>query len=228
MTEQAPFEDFGAAEFADNPEPRCPCVLILDTSSSMSGEPIRELNDGLATYREELMEDGLAAKRVEVALITFGGEAKVVHDFATAESFFAPTLKPSGHTPMGEAVSRGLDLLEQRKGEYKANGVAYYRPWVFLITDGAPTDDWEQAADRSRSEDAENRYMMFSVGVEGADFKVLSRFSNREPLRLKGLRFRELFAWLSSSQKQVSQSNPGDRVPLEDPTAGPKGWAAVV
>ena len=65
---------FGAAEFAENPEPRCPCILLLDTSGSMKAEPLAQLNDGLVTFKDELAADALAQKRVEVALITFGPE----------------------------------------------------------------------------------------------------------------------------------------------------------
>ena len=60
-----------AVEFAENPEPRCPCVLLLDTSSSMQGLPIDALNQGLRTFKDELMKDPLASRRVEVAVVTF-------------------------------------------------------------------------------------------------------------------------------------------------------------
>jgi len=63
---------FGGVEFADNPEPRCPCVLLLDTSGSMGGAKIAELNKGLQTFAEELHSDAMASKRVELAIITFG------------------------------------------------------------------------------------------------------------------------------------------------------------
>jgi uncharacterized protein YegL len=63
---------FGAAEFADNPEPRCPCLLLLDTSHSMQGRPISELNSGLVAFKDELAADALAMKRVELGLLTFG------------------------------------------------------------------------------------------------------------------------------------------------------------
>src|SRR6478609_7193596 len=63
--EQVPF---GTNDFAVNPEPRLPCVLLLDVSTSMTGAPIHELNDGVFLYKGELMADPLAAKRVEVAI----------------------------------------------------------------------------------------------------------------------------------------------------------------
>lgn len=69
MTEQI---SFGTAEFADNPEPRCPCLLLLDVSGSMGGQPIAELDAGLTTFKDELAADTLAMKRVEVGIVTFG------------------------------------------------------------------------------------------------------------------------------------------------------------
>ncbi len=81
--DQIPFSndqmlEFGTNDFADNPEPRVPCILLLDTSGSMGGEPIRELNEGLQLYEQELKKDDLAVKRVEVCIITFGGKVEVV------------------------------------------------------------------------------------------------------------------------------------------------------
>ena len=131
-------------------------------------------------------------------------------------------------TYMGEAVNLAIDALEGRKQEYKNAGVSYYRPWIFLITDGAPNDsNWESAARRAVDGDQSKSFSMFCVGVEGADFDTLAKFSSREPLRLDGLRFRDLFMWLSSSQQSVSRSTPGDEVPLENPTA-PGGWGSIV
>jgi uncharacterized protein YegL len=226
--EQIPF-GFGTNDFAENPEPRVPCVLVLDVSASMAGKPISELNQGLAAYRDELRSDSLAAKRVEVAIVTFGGDVKAVSDFTTAEHFHAPVLEPSGMTPMGQAVNRAIDMLEERKQQYRAHGIAYYRPWLFLITDGEPNDPgWERAAERAVLGEKSKSFALFAVGVEGANFAVLQRFcGSREPLRLNGLHFRKLFQWLSSSQRSVSRSTPGDEVPLENPTA-PNGWASIV
>lgn len=219
FSEQVPF---GTDSFADNPEPRCPCLLLLDTSGSMNGQPISELNSGLAAFKEDLCSDSLAMKRVEIAVVTFG-PVQAVNTFHTAANFFPPTLTANGDTPMGAAITQGLELVRQRKDEYKANGIPFYRPWIFLITDGGPTDQWQSAATLVREGEASKAFAFFAVGVQNADMDRLAQISAREPLKLQGLKFRELFQWLSNSMKSVSQSVPGTAVMI----APPQGWTEV-
>lgn len=228
--EQNPFTSAAANEFADNPEPRCPSLLLLDVSTSMGGDRIRELQDGLTAYKDDLAGDGLARKRVEVAIVTFGGSVDVAQNFITADAFTPPVLSVHGDTPMGQAVVAGLNLLDQRKQEYRNNGIGYYRPWVFLITDGGPTDIntplWPEAIQRVKAGEDAKAFAFFGVGVEDADMERLAQICVREPLKLKGLQFRTLFQWLSNSQQSVSRSTPGDTVPLENPKAA-NGWAEI-
>ncbi len=247
MAEQQPFAD---VELATNPEPRCPCVLLLDVSGSMAqivsnsgqdlgytvqqdGKTYRAvsggvtridlLNEGVRAYQADLMGDSLAAQRVEVSVITFGGTVQTVVPFVTARQFNAPTLVANGETPMGAAILQAIEAVTERKRMYKQNGLHYYRPWIFFITDGEPTDAWQTAAAKIREGEKNKAFAFFAVGVEGANFDILRQISVREPLHLKGYSFREMFVWLSQSQRSVSHSNPGqeDQVKL----ASPSGWA---
>jgi uncharacterized protein YegL len=222
FTDQVPFD---GVEFAENPEPRCPCVLLLDTSNSMTGTRINELNKGLKTFKDELMVDPMSLKRIELSIVSFG-PVNVQTEFQTVDLFIPPTLKADGMTPMGQAIEKGIELIQQRKEKYRENGISYYRPWMFLITDGAPTDHWQKAANLIKDAESNKSLMFFAVGVEGANMGILKQISVRDPLKLDGLRFGDLFSWLSNSLSSVSRSTPGDSVPLENPVT-PGGWGLI-
>lgn len=215
--------DLTSIEFAKNPAPRCPLVLVLDTSGSMAGEPIRELNAGLEALKTDLMSDPLAPTRVEIAIVTFGlNDVQLVQDFVTVSEWVPPRLEAGGLTPMGGALGLALDALFARKATYKANGHQYYRPWVFMLTDGNPTDDIQNAGSRIRQEEASGGAAFFAVLVQGADEVAVRGLSSRPPIRLRGLAFRELFQWLSASQRRVSASQVGEQVALP-----PVDWSTV-
>jgi uncharacterized protein YegL len=199
-------------------------VLLLDVSHSMNrrtepGGPSRIalLNEGVRAYQEEIVTDSLAAQRVEVAVVTFGGRVATIVPFVGAFAFNAPSLTAHGDTPMGAAILRAIEEVSQRKRLYKENGLHYYRPWIFMLTDGGPTDNWQAAAAKVHEGEKDKAFAFFAVGVEGAKFGVLRQISVREPLRLKGLEFRRVFVWLSRSHERVSQSNPNEEVQLPSP-----------
>lgn len=221
---QTPFID---AELAMNPEPRVACLLLLDTSGSMAGNPIRQLNEGLAAFKSDMLTDSLAVKRAEIGIITFG-PVKIEAEFQTVDGFNPPIFNAGSDTPMGLAIETGLRMLNDRKAAYKQNGIKYYRPWIFLITDGAPTDEWQHAASLVHQGEVEKSFVFRAIGVDKADFNFLKKITPHEPLKLKGLMFREFFRWLSSSLGTVSQSNPGEEhtVTLQNPVA-PGGWGTV-
>lgn len=216
-------------DLVNNPTARVPVCLCLDTSGSMGGIPIDELNEGVRLFYEAIREDETALYSAEVSIVTFGGYAQCIVDFASLEvQPDAPTLTANGMTPMGEAVNMGLDLLEQRKDEYKDRGVDYYQPWLVLMTDGAPNGDsaeLSRAINRTVDLVNQKKLTVFPIGIgSDADMDVLAQFSpKRPPLKLQGLKFREFFAWLSKSVSKTSQSTPGESVKLD--VDGIKGWA---
>lgn len=198
-------------DLIDNPSPRCPVALILDTSGSMGGRPIDELNAGIQVFIEEIKRDDLARWSVDLAVYTAGGSSDCIQEFIAAEQIagFAP-LFASGNTPLGSATQMALNDLEERKKAYRDAGVPYYQPWLVLISDGSPTDAWQGAAQHAKSLSAQRKLVSLPIGVEGADLSVLSQFSTKPAAALNGLRFRELFQWLSASMARVSASTSSD------------------
>lgn len=229
MPEQIPYIDI-PVEIYDNPEPRCPCVLLVDTSGSMSGAPVNALNDGIQQFQTELIQDPIAQKRVEVAVVSFGNGVETVCDFTPVPSFVPPRFEAAGATPMGAAVVQAISLLEERKRIYRSAGLAYFRPWIFLITDGEPTDMqthyWRQAIQMVHEGESSKKLLFFGVGVQNANFATLNELCppNRQALKLRGLSFGELFKWLSASLRQVSSANPG-ATQLNLPA--PSSWASI-
>jgi len=206
-----------------NPEPRCPCVLLLDTSSSMQGASINALNTGLRAFQQAIREDEVTSMRIEIAIVTFNSEVSVVQHFVTADDFNPPTLTTTGSTCMGAGIEKALNLVAERKATYRANGTPHYRPWIFMITDGEATDSVDEARRRIAMEQAGKHSVFFPVGVTNANMAKLRELSSApEPVKLEGLNFREMFLWLSSSLKALSGSRVGEQVALS-----PVGWGKV-
>jgi uncharacterized protein YegL len=178
----------------------------------------------------ELAADSLASKRVELAMVAFGDSVQIAADFTAPGAFMPPHFEAGGPTPMGEAVVRACEMLEARKEEYRRAGLQYYRPWIFLITDGEPTDlksgHWDKAVQLVREGEASKRLLFFGVAVQNANQKLLNVLCppNRPSMKLDGLHFPELFRWLSSSLKSVSCSQPGAEL-LKLPSVN--GWTAI-
>lgn len=227
---------------------RFPIVLVLDESSSMQGHgKIDQINSGLQTLRQglDLYSKGLELtdithsgdgvnnplKRVDISVITFGSNTKVIHPFSKIEQFNPPILHPNGLTPMGSAILESIRLVQDRTSQYKSMDVEYYRPWIFLITDGEPTDMkrgddmWQKIKHSVNEAEKNGDFLFFTVGVDQADMNLLADLSvnNRPPIKLKEGYSSNMFSWINDSLLKITSSKPGEKVQLEDPT-GPNGW----
>jgi uncharacterized protein YegL len=200
-------------DFAANPQPRCPVLLLLDCSSSMAGEPIRELQEGVGQFYQEVGSDPIARLSVEPALITFGSSVNMMHAFEPAVDSLKnsrPRLDAGGNTPMGAAITLGLNEISARRRFYKAQGLAAYKPWMILFTDGQPNDEWHGPAARAREKAARGGLQFLGIGIgQGVDMQTLASILPPDcpPHLLQGLRFKEFFRWLADSLKVVTSGS---------------------
>lgn len=222
--------DFSDLEFAENPDPRCPIVLVLDCSDSMTDvrpgqdrSPLDALNGGLDRLVTSLHGDPLARKRAEVSFVAYGSEVSEPTEFSTVDNLILPELTPMGVTSSGAALVAAMDAVEARKATYKEGGVQYYRPLILWVTDGLATDDVTEAKTRIAAYSEKKKMSFFPVAVEGADLGAMQDLASKEALKLSGLKFEELFLWLSASASAVSASQPGDAVAAPSPA----GWAEL-
>lgn len=208
-------------EFADNANERTPCVLVLDCSGSMRGEPIKQLNAGLVALEKELKEDIDASSRVQLLIIKASGadEVTVESDWTDAMNFCAPVMEAGGLTPLGKAMETALQKIEEQKCLYDSCGITSKRPWIFLISDGEPTDyGWEEAAEVCRYAQKNKKAVIHAIGTQGANLDKLAKFSLLPPKRLTGLKFTEFFLWLSRSVSCISKAAPNANNYMDDIT----------
>lgn len=206
-------------EFTNNPARRCACVLLLDTSTSMQGPRINALNAGIAVLRDELSKDTQALVSVDLAIVTFDSDVTVVRDFGTVDDFEPPRLTARGATRLGAGLQKALDMIEARRQTYADRGVPCYRPWLMLLTDGEPQGESQEVLDRAqqRVQDAQRKgtTLVFAIGVgDDVDLAHIATITGTDARRLAGLKFQELFTWLSVSMSRVSGSAIGTQVEL--------------
>jgi uncharacterized protein YegL len=218
-------------DLVNNPTTRVPICLCLDTSGSMDGDPINELNEGVKLFYDSIRDDEVAMYSAEICIITFGGDVLLIEDFDSIErQTNIPWLNADGMTFMGEAVNMALDCLETRKKEYKDKGVDFFQPWLVLMTDGEPNGEPQElyrAIARTQALVAAKKLTIFPIAIgDKADIGLLSKFSpNFSPFMLKGVKFCEFFAWLSQSVVQVSQAMPGEKITFDMQRI--KNWAVL-
>lgn len=217
------FEEFPRGGVANLPvinpgEEHLAAVLVIDSSGSMVNVK-RKLHEALAAFHDALREDPQAAGTVEICVITFDDTARIAMPFCSVYDFEVPEFSMGGTTSMHEAINLALDEIEARKQQYRASQTSYKRPWIFLLSDGCPTDEDNGAVKRLLEAQGGGHCTFFSVGIgEDADIGFL------KTLRPDGMTFsadkqdfKEMFVWLGNSLSITSSSQKNKMIVLPPP-----------
>ena len=214
-------------ESPENYEQKCLCVLVLDTSGSMDGEPILELNKGLQDFHHEVAMDFVASQRLEVSIVSFNSTTQVLREPALLQNLEMPRLSASGTTKLVDAVRTAMFKVEERKQWYRETGQNYYRPMIVLITDGEPDSDQDLSglSDELQRSVAAKKFSFYALGVRGYNHAKLAQVCppSTPPLPLDGYKFSEFFKWLSNSIGIITKSKEGDTLSLPPVS----GWTQI-
>jgi uncharacterized protein YegL len=206
-----------------NYEQKTICCLVVDVSGSMAGMPINQLNQGLKQFHAEIQQDNATANRLEIAIVEFSDTVDIVQQPAMVDQFVPPVLQTKGSTALVDGVREGINLVRARKQFYKSTGQPYNRPWIILITDGAPDkgQDVGGLAQEIANGMASKDFFFLGIGVAGADMSMLENIAGSytdktgthkvSPLPLDSAKFSEFFKWLSHSMAIASSdaNSPG-------------------
>ena len=217
-----------SAESPQNYEQKSICCFAVDVSGSMSNSPIDLLNQGLQEFHRDIAENSMTANRLEVAVVEFSDSVDTIVQPALADTFTMPRLTTKGSTKLVDGVREAINLVESRKNWYKQTGQPYLRPWIILITDGAPDGDQDVngLAQEIQSGVSGKKFVFLALGVQGANRSVLNKISSPDmpPAALQGLKFLEFFKWVSASMSVVASSKDGDKVDLPSPAHWMQGF----
>lgn len=211
-------------------EPHLACALLLDTSISMAGAPLESLMQGIAEFKEVTKNNADAQSRVDIAVIEFNDAPHVIQEFSPLPELRVPNLTARGCTAMGAAINLAIDKVKERNREYAELGTPCYQPWIFMITDGEPTDDITTAQQRIYEEEHKGKYgklKFWTIGVPGYNREVAHSLSKRL-IELEKPDFSGIFQWLSESVSIISVSRVDENPQLtnlpEGSKAVPRDW----
>ena len=207
---QRNFEEDLMPQILNANESHMACLMLLDTSGSMTGEPIAELNKGLNKFKEDVCKDGTTKEVLDVAVVEFKSRERVVQNFVPIPNMEPVDLVAGGGTKMSSAIRTAIDMVNERSRFYAKTGTQPYKPWIILISDGLPEDDITQVAEEIKSMEEKGKLKFFSLGVGRYDSATLHRLSGPKVMKLHGYDFTEFFDWVNKSMRTMSATAPGE------------------
>jgi len=186
---------------------KLPVYLVLDTSGSMNGEPIRAVENGMQALVSALRQDPQALESAYLSVITFDSSAKQIVPLTDLTGFQMPALNASGTTELGAALALVANRAESEVSKSTSEKKGDWRPLVFLMTDGAPTDNWKKGLADFKT----FRWGMVICCAAGnkADMNVLKEISPECVVQLDTADSKSLaafFKWVSASVSAGSKS----------------------
>lgn len=143
-------------------------LLLVDTPASMAGEKICAVEHAINGFIDEF-KGSYEAECTDICIVSFSDETKIVQPFTCASNLAEIALEASGLTSLWEALSLSIDLLNNQRRLYQQLAITYYKPRIFLITDGTPTDIGDIVIPKLKSDVANNRYGLCVLGLPGYD-----------------------------------------------------------
>lgn len=209
---QKNFGDIAIPEIKDVNEAHMALCFLLDTSGSMAGQGIEELNKGINLFKEQVCQDEQTRRILDVSIIAFNGNTTVVQEFVPVEHMQPVALQAGGQTFMAPALREAMRMVNDRVHLYRRSGTESYKPWVILISDGEPLDNIDDAVSEVYQMTEEGKLRVYSFGVGGCNMGILHKISGNNVFRLENYDFTSFFDWLNKSMRTVSQSAPGDKM----------------
>lgn len=183
---------------------RLPVYLLLDTSGSMTGEPIEAVKNGVQMMMHSLRQNPQAIETAYVSIITFDTDAKQIIPLTDLASFQVPEIKAQGVTSLGSALSLLADKMESEITKTTMEQKGDWKPMTFIMTDGVPTDDWQSGLSRLKS--VNKGLIVGCAAGSGADDSILKQITE-SVVRLDSAdsdSIAKFFQWVTASISTTS------------------------